>query len=164
MQGRSVREVKQILTVVLVLAMGVTVSAQLSDEAQLNALTQSNSLGVKPAASPFSLLDLSRLRWSHSYSMSFFSGDGYSGSVGLLNSMMLYDLSSKLTLGLNLGIAHNLGGWSNTNQRAAIFPGFWLDFHPSNKFNMNISVQRSPGIYDPFAYRSHMWPRYSSPY
>ena len=156
---------KQILTVVLVLAIAATASAQSSDEAKLKALAQSNSLGVKPAVSPFSLLDLSRMRWSHSYSISFFSGDGHSGSVGMLNSMMLYELSSKFTLGLNLGIAHDVGAmWRNGDGSASVFPGFWLDFHPSDRFRMSISVQRYPGMYGPYAYRNYIGPRYWSPY
>ena len=156
---------KQILAVVLVLAVAATALAQSSDEAKLKALAQSNSLGVKPTASPFSLLDLSRMRWSHSYSISFFSGGGHSGSVGMLNSMMLYELSSKFTLGFNLGIAHDVGAmWSNGNQSASVFPGFWLDFHPSDKFRMSISVQRYPGMYSPYAYRNYIGPHYWSPY
>jgi len=157
---------KQILVIVLVLAIGATCSAQFSDKARLDALTQSNSIGVKPVANPFSLLDLSRMKWSHSYSISFFSGNGVSGSMGLLNSMMLYELSSKFTLGVSLGIVHNLGSlWAGDgNHTASLFPGFWLDFHPSNKFSMSISVQRNPGVYEPCVYRSNIWPRYWSPY
>ncbi len=156
---------KHILTIVLVLAVAAMALAQSSDEAKLNALAQSNSLGVMPAASPFSLLDLSRMRWSHSYSISFFSGGGHSGSVGMLNSMMLYKLSSKFTLGLNLGIAHDVGAmWSNGNRSASVFPGFWLDFHPSDRFRMSISVQRYPGMYSPYSYRRYIEPHYWSPY
>ena len=156
---------KPILALVLVLTVTVTALGQSSDEAKLNALAQSNSLGIKPTASPFSLLDLSRMRFSHSYSVSFFSGDGYSGSVGMLNSMMLYELSSKFSLGFNLGIAHDVGAmWSNGNHSASVFPGFWLDFHPSDRFRMSISVQRYPGIYSPYSYRRYIEPHYWSPY
>jgi hypothetical protein len=156
---------KQMLAVMLVLAVAVTAWAQSSDEAKLNDLAQSNSLGIKPATSPFSLLDLSRLQYSHSYSISFFSGGGYSGSVGMLNSMMFYELSSKFTLGFNLRIAHDIGAtWSNGDHNASVFPGFWLDFHPSDRFRMSISVQRYPSMYDPYAYRRYIEPHYWSPY
>jgi hypothetical protein len=145
--------------------LAASAAAQSSDVAKLNDITRASSLGIKPAPSPFSLLDLSRLHWSHSYSLSFFSGSGYSGSVGLLSTSMLYDLSSKLSFGLNLGVAHNTGAlWGDGSSQASFLPGFWLDFHPSSKFNMSISVQKYEGSYYPFMDRSHAWPRYLSPY
>ena len=156
---------KRIIALFVVLVLAASVSGQSSDAAKLNTITRSSSLGVRPAPSPFSLLDLSKMRWSHSYSISFFSGSGYSGSVGLLHSSMLYDLSPKLTLGLNLGIAHNAGAlWGDGSSQASFLPGFWLDYHPSRKFNMSINVQWYEGRYYPFMYRSHYWPHYLSPY
>jgi len=155
---------KTIYIAVLVLALAASVVGQSSDAAKLNALARANSFKVQPAANPFSLLDLSRLHWSHSYSLSFFSGGGYSGSVGLLRTTMLYDLSPKLTLGLNLGLAHNAGAlWGNGSTQASFLPGFWLDFHPSRNFNMSINVQWYQGGYYPLMYRSHFWPNYFAP-
>jgi hypothetical protein len=156
---------KRILAVFLMVGVAVSASAQLADEAKLDALTHSNSLGIKPASSSFSLVDWSRVRWSHSYSLSFLSGSGYSGSVGLLQSSMLYELSPSLSLGLNLGIAHNAGAlWRNGTSGASFLPGFWLDFHPSEKFRMGINVQWYDGAHSPFMSRSRYWPRYMSPY
>ena len=156
---------KRVLIVIGLICLAGSTAAQSSDAAKLDDITRSSSLGIKASPSPFSLLDLSRLRWSHSYSLSYFSGSGNSGSVGLLSSSMLYDLSSKLTLGLNLSIAHNTGAlWGDGSSQASFLPGFWLDFHPSSKFNMSISVQRYEGSNYPFMYRSHAWPRYLSPY
>jgi hypothetical protein len=156
---------KKLLAVIFVLALAVSVSAQSSDAAKLNAITRSSNFGIRPAASPFSLLDLSKMHWSHSYSISFFSGSGYSGSVGVLRSSMLYDLSSQLSLGLNLGIVHNAGAlWGNGNTNASFLPGFWLDYHPSQKFNMSINVQWYQGGYYPFMDGSHYWPGYLSRY
>jgi hypothetical protein len=156
---------KILLAVIVVLALAVSVSAQSSDAAKLNAISRSSSLGIKPASSPFSLLDLSKMHWSQSYSMSFISGGGYSGSVGLLRTSMLYDLSSQFTLGLNLGILHNAGAlWGDGSTNASFLPGFWLDYHPSRQFNMSINVQWYQGGYYPFMDRSHYWPGYLSEY
>ena len=155
----------RILPVILVVAVAATTLAQSSDEARLNALKRSNSFGVRPVSSPFSLVDLSRIQWSHSYSISFFSGNGYSGSVGLLRSTMFYELSPKLSLALNLGIAHNAGAlWGNGTPSASLLPGFWLDYHPSEKFRMSINVQWYQDAYSPFVDQSQFWPRYLSPY
>ena len=96
MVTKNHRYMKKLVVVILVLSLSASVCAQLSDRADLDAVTQNRVLGVRPAASPFSLLDFSRIRWSHSYSVSFFSGGNNSGSLGLLTSNMTYELSSKL--------------------------------------------------------------------
>ena len=156
---------KTILTLVLVLCLGVNVSAQFSDQARLQNLTHSRGLGIKPAANPFSLLDLSRMRWHHSYSISFFSGSGYSGSLGMFRSAMVYDVTSKLSLGINLALAHDVGsGLQTGDYNASFLPGFWLDFHPSRNFNMSLSVQRNVGWYAPFGYSRYSLPRQGCPY
>ncbi len=156
---------KQVSALILILAIAATVSAQLVDQANLNALAQANSLGIKPAASPISLLDLSKMRWYHSYSLSFMSGSGHSSSYGLLNSMMIYELSSSLTLGFNLALAHDIAGssWFG-DQRGSVYPGFWIDYRPSDKFQMSVSVQRSPGSYVYHPNAVYPWPRFWSPY
>ncbi len=158
--------VKTVLTAIVVVLVGITASAQLADQAKLTSLAQSNTLGVRPAASPLGLLDLSRMHWYHSYSVSFFSGSGRSGSVGLFNSMMVYEWSSKLTLGLQLALMHDIAGVSRVGApTASVFPGLWLDFHPSSKFRMSLAVQTVPGGYGYYPYGSgYAWPRYWSPY
>ncbi|MEW5994497.1 MAG: hypothetical protein AB1744_08890 [Candidatus Zixiibacteriota bacterium] len=155
---------KYFVTIVLTLVIAAAASAQLTDQARLEALTQSNSLGVKPATSPFSLLDLSKMRWYHTYSLSFFSGSGQTGSMGLLNSMMIYELSSKFTLGVNLAVAHDIAGVSRFgSQSVDFYPGFRLDFHPSSKFQMSLSVQRVPADYR-YYYMPSVRPKFWSPY
>ncbi|MFH1374213.1 MAG: hypothetical protein ABII79_10495 [bacterium] len=137
---------KKILIILAILGLGATVLAQSSERAQLETLTRANSLGVKPVASPFSLLDFSRMQWSHRYSVSYFSGGYGSGSLGMLNSMMLYELSSSFTLGVNLNVAHGISGaWRDSNSDISVFPGVWLDYHPSDKVHMSVGVQRYPG-------------------
>ncbi|HWR83562.1 MAG TPA: hypothetical protein VN285_09680 [Candidatus Deferrimicrobium sp.] len=154
-----------LITAILTFVFSGESFAQLADRARLDALTQSNSLGVKPARTPFSLLDLSRMRWSHSYTVSYFSAGGSDASVGFLRSMMVYDLSSALTLGVSLGLAHDIGGTPRVgNRAAAVYPGLWLDFHPSEKLSMSVAFQRLPSINDPYSYGRAAWPRYWSPY
>ncbi|MEW6051626.1 MAG: hypothetical protein AB1644_11285 [Candidatus Zixiibacteriota bacterium] len=125
--------------------------SQTTDLASLQSAGQSSALGARPVSSPFSLLDMSRVRWSNSYSMSFFSGGGLSGSVGLLNSTMFYDFSPKLSLALNIGILHNTGAlWGQGSSDASILPGFRLDYHPSSKFSMALEVQQYSGLVNGF--------------
>lgn len=108
-----------------------------------------SSLSLQGAPNPFSLLDLSRIKWSHSYSISYFSGGSSSGSAGLLNTTMSYEISRSLSLSVNIGVLHNNSGsiWGDSKNNATILPGFRLDYRPSEKFRMSIAVQRVSGLY-----------------
>lgn len=148
------QKVKIVVTAgVVAVFVATAASAQFSDKASLDRITRDNALGTRPAASPFSLIDLSRVRWSHSYSVTYFSGGGRSASLGIWNTTMLYEISSKLSLALNLGAAHNPGGlWTGADHDAMFLPGFHLDFHPSAKFRMSVTFQRVMG------YAAPNWP------
>ncbi len=147
---------KTIITTLAILMVLVSIGlAQSTDVATLNAASGSNPLGVKPAANPFSLLDMSRIKWSNSYSVAFFSGGGYSGSQGLLNSTMFYELSPTLSMAFSLGILHNTSAlFSNGNSNATFLPGFRLDWRPSEKFQLMLNVQRVSGLVSPYYYGS----------
>jgi hypothetical protein len=131
------------------------VSAQLVDDAtHLGTITNSRpGIGIQPANSAYSLLDLSRITWSHSYSVSFFSGGSTSGSVGLWTTQMNYEISSKLHLALNIGLLHNPGAlWSNGEKsEATVLPGFRLDYQPSRNVFMSVSFQQYSGYYSPYS-------------
>ena len=162
MTGMKLTQMTKLVVFALIIGVAASVSAQMSDKAALESAMQDRGLGIRPALNPASLLDFSRIRWSNSYSVSFFSGGNNSGSFGLLNSTMLYDLSSKLTIGFNLGIAHTGGAWT-TDRNATFLPGFTLDYHPSEKFRLSFMVQRVSGAYNPFANRSGIWHNPVSP-
>ncbi len=135
---------KTLFTIFAVLILALPVSAQFVEEAPAPNDVAQSSFGSRPATSPFSLLDLSRIKWSHSYSVSYFSGGNTSGTLGLFNTGMMYEFSPKLSLNLNVGIAHNPAAlWGDKkNNNAELLPGFLLDYHPSEKFRMSIGFQR----------------------
>jgi len=142
-----------IVSVLVIAILATDAVAQLRDQVELREISRGRAFGMEPAATPFSLIDLSRVRWSRSYSASFYSGGGNSASIGHLNNTMFYDLSSKLSLALNFGLSHNLGGvWGDGTHNAVFLPGFNLDFHPSDKFRLSITYQRIQG------YGSGYWP------
>ncbi len=120
--------------------------AQMRDVADLREIKSQSSVSLAPAVTPFSLLDLSRLQWSHSYSMSFGSSSAGSGSFGMYTSSLFYEFSSVLSMGMSLGIGHNPGALFSQRQQAnaTLFPSMILDYHPSNSFRMRLSVARSP--------------------
>lgn len=133
------RNIAVVFTILMVL--GLAAMAQDAEVARMRDASTVNILGTRPVSTPFSLLDLSRLKWSHSYSISFMSGGGSSGSVGLLNNSMFYEFSPALSLRVDIGVLHN-SGFDNVGNDATLLPGFQLDFHPSEKFSLTIGMAR----------------------
>lgn len=132
--------------------------------APMNPSANAGGIGAKSSFSPWSLLDGSRVTWSHSYSVSFFSGGNSSGSLGMLNSSMLYEISPELTLALNLGVLHNAGAVFGSGEYGAEFlPGFRLDWRPSEKFFMSVSFQKVVGSPYGSPYLGRDYYRRSSP-
>ena len=151
---------KHIVTVVVAVLILVSCALAQDDPQNYVKPTQTpavSGIGVKPASSPWSLLDMSRISWSHSYSVSFFSGGGSSGSVGLLNTSMFYDISDKLKLTVNLGMLHDPSAlWNDGDRSASVLPGFRLDFNPSDKVSMSIEVQKVAGYFmTPYGYNGY---------
>ena len=134
------------LLIFLLLFACTTANAQLVENAKIEKVQSSPSVGLKPAVTPFSLLDFSRIRWSNSYSVSYFSGGNSSSSVGVWNTSMFYDISTNFSLALNVGIAHNPGAiWGDANNSAEVLPSFLLNYHPSKNFQISIGMQTYRG-------------------
>lgn len=136
------------LTIIMFLIFVSSSLAQSIDKAQIQS-AKKDYLGLKPVAKPFSLIDFSRLTWSHSYSISFFSGGGTSGSIGLYTSSLFYEFSPSLSIDMTMNIAHNPGAfWGReVNSDAAFLPAANLDYHPSKHFRLSIGFATYPGIY-----------------
>jgi len=155
--GKHSQHRQAALIVIMVIGLALGASAQMSNDADLERASQQSGLGIPAVSNPFSLLDFSRISWSHSYSASYFSGGGYSGSAGLFRTNMFYELSSKLSLNLNLGIAHTGSLFSSTDRETTVLPGFTLDYHPSDKFQVTLMFQKYSGYVNPYEYRSGLW-------
>jgi hypothetical protein len=99
------------------------------------------------SASPFRLLDPSRLTMNQSYSLSYFTGPAGGQSVGLYMNSIGYQLARPLYLQVDIGLIHNPGallGGGNATQGARILPNFSLRYTPSPKFNLMIDVRTMP--------------------
>lgn len=143
---------KLYIIILAVLVLSLSVSAQLADQADIANVNNNTGIGLNPASSPFSLIDLSRVKWSHSYSVSYFSGGNSSSSLGLWNSSMFYEFSNNLSLTLNIGVAHDANAlFGGENSFSKVLPGFQLDYHPSNNFNLRVGFQSYAG-YNPYYY------------
>lgn len=148
----------KVLSIVLVLIAGVALAVQGTENAPVGGPNTVSQSSLKGAANPFSLLSSSRIRWSNSYAVTFFSGGGRSGSVGLLNTAMFYEMSPKLSLGLNLGILHNPSSlWGDKNNSTSLLPGLRLDYHPSRAFRMILDIRSVSGAMYPYDRSAGFW-------
>ena len=104
-------------------------------------------------------LDPAKFHMSHSYQMSYFSGMGASGTLGLYLNTMSYQFSNYLDMTLQLGIAHqpfggNVGN-SATLMNSPFVSGAQIRYKPSDKFQIELDYRSLP--YSSMGY-------YSSPY
>lgn len=141
---------------VIVLAVsvcGIFSSAQSQERAEntiatsFNGAPRAGDLLAPAAKAGFSLLDPSRFHISHSYSLSYYSGGGRSGSVGLYMSTLEYQLSRPLSLRVGLGYLHQPLGFLNSNASPVgneILPSFRLDFRPSDDFHFIVDYMTVP--------------------
>jgi hypothetical protein len=153
---KSVKYTAVFLVVVLI---PLAACAQMADQAEIKEITKKYDRGLTKPPS-FSFLDPSRFNLSHSYSLSFFSGGGVSGSMALYNGTVTYMLAKPLTLTFNLGILHDPSSIWNDKRvgNSAIFlPSGRLDWRPSKNFLMSVGFERVPayyrGYYLPGGYR-----------
>lgn len=138
-------------------------SAQMADKAEVETIKK-DYLGLNPAGKAFSLIDLSKLHWSHSYSFTYFSGGGTSGSMGVYTGNVLYEITPNLSLNLKLGLAHDpssLFGNSSLDN-ATFLPGVHLNYRPSDKVSISAGFDTVVGsgyyLYNPY-YNPYYWRR-----
>lgn len=130
----------------------VPISTPAQGQAQQAADSQATSL--YNAASPFALLDASRLSMHHSYSLSYFSGPGGGQSVGMYMNSIGYQLARPLYLQVDIGLMHNPGalvGRGDPSAGARILPNFSLRYTPSPKFTLMVDVRTMPTYYAPYS-------------
>jgi len=150
--------------VIMAVSLPVMVSAQMADQVEVKEVTGKYDLGLtKPPSLPF--FDPSRFNLSHSYSIGYFSGSGYSGTQALYNGTVRYQIASPLMLTLNLGVLHDPGaifGDKKFSDNSRFLPSGWLDWRPSKNFMMSIGFETVPAynrggyFYNPG--RSWYWP------
>jgi len=153
------RNIGTILVAFGLLILPLSLSAQMTDQAEVEKITQEYDLGLSRRPS-VPLLDLSRLNMAHSYSISFFSGGGQSGSAALYNNTMTYRLADPLTLTLNLGILHNHGAIWGDNNKAVFLPSGYLDWRPSKNFSLSVGFESVPAYYNGYYNAGRYWYRY----
>lgn len=141
----------------------VDVPASTGSSGQAAADAQTSSL--YNAATPFRLLDPSRLTMNQSYSLSYFSGPAGGQSVGMYMNSIGYQIARPLYLQVDIALAHDPGALINGGSATAgarVLPNFSLRYTPSSNFNLMIDVRTMPS-YSPYAgypgYGSSYWIR-----
>ena len=108
---------------------------------------------------PFQLLDLSKLTFRHSYSVSYLSSGGYSANRGVYTTSIGYRISDPLYVQLDLGLVHQPGALFGGDSRqldAQVRPNFFLRYAPSTKFSLIVDVRTMPFYRSGFG--SGHWP------
>lgn len=116
-----------------------------------------------------SIIDPSRISTSHSYSFSYFSNNGHSGSVGMLMNSIEYRVSDPLKITLNLGVMHNPSafiGQSSNGLSPTIMPGINVQYRPSENVFLMMNFESIPagagyryGYPGYYGYSPYLWDR-----
>lgn len=106
-------------------------------------------LGLDSKSTSFSLLDPSRFKMWNSYTLSYFSGGGGSGNIGLYLNTIEYRPSDPLRLQVSLGYLHQpFSIIGNNYSGGKILPSFQLWYNPSSKIYLHINISSMPLWYD----------------
>ncbi len=142
------------ITALLILVSCSTSFAQLKSQTEkppidvLNGITSTPNLGLFG-----NLFSPDRFHMSHSYGVTFYSGGGQSGSIGLYTNTMDFRLSNPLFLRVNTGVLHRpFGGPRNAPDNAQLVHGAELIYKPTKNFQLNVGYSSTPlyGGYRPY--------------
>jgi len=109
-----------------------------------------------PSGMGWGLLDPSRFRMRQSYSLSYMSGSGGSGSVGMYMNNIEYKLFEPLTLHVGLGYLHQPFGSSGGNavglsaDNGFFIPSAGIEYHPSENFLLMVDFRQYPSGTSPY--------------
>lgn len=111
-------------------------------------------LGLLPVKG-FSLLDPSRLRITNSYSFSFLSSGKYSGTMGIYQTSIGYQVSNPLYLQVDVGYLHQpFRTKNNLDLNGRIFPNFFLLYNPGDNFSFSVNLITGPSnLYNHYWYQ-----------
>ena len=138
-----------LITALLIMLLSIPLHAQSGLERQQQEATSADAIGDARIDNKFSLLDLSRLDMSHSYTISYFSANGHGTTIGMYMNSIRYRISNPLTLNVNLAWVHQpgqiFGGDRGTpTDYGSIYPSFSLEYRPSENFYLEVGYHSVP--------------------
>jgi hypothetical protein len=110
-----------------------------------------------PSGTGWGLIDPSRFRMRQSYSISYMSGAGGSGSVGMYVNNIEYQLFKPLMLRVGLGYLHQPFGSRGANSAGlSVDDGFFipsagLEYRPSENFLLMVDFRQYPSGTAPYS-------------
>lgn len=128
-----------------------------NSQPSFNGAPRVGDLVEAPSGMGWGLLDPSRFRMKQSYSLSYMSGAGGSGSVGMYVNNIEYQLFKPLTLKVGLGYMHQPFGSQGANSGGlAIDNGFFipsagLEYRPSENFLLKVDFRQYPSGSSPYS-------------
>lgn len=128
-----------------------------NSETSFSGAARVSDLVNAPSGMGWGLLDPSRFRMRQSYSVSYMSGSGSSGSVGLYMNNIEYQLFKPLTLHVGLGYLHQPFGSRGANSAGLsvdngfFIPSAGLEYRPSDNFLLMVDFRQYPSGTSPYS-------------
>ena len=142
---------KKLLILILIL-IPVVALAQTAPDYQ-------NQSYLSKGSVPF--FDPSKLSMKQSYSLSYYSGSGQSGSIGYFMNSIEYAVASPLKIRVDLGYLHSPTNFISKNSSAlgngVIVPGIAIDWRPTDNMRFNIDIRQAPAYHRSNEYRRNYY-------
>ncbi len=110
------------------------------------------------------LLDPSRMHWSHSFSSAYATSNGGSILQGAFTTSMIYELSRPITLMFRMGYlkeAYNTYRPTGMANQGQLFGGFGLQYRPTRNTVFRFEFQQIPAsniaYQSPYSNSVHPW-------
>jgi len=141
-KGRTMKNL--IFALYFLLMTSYSVMAQLKSQAERQPLNVKTGITSFMPGSLFSFLSSDRFSMSHSYSMMYYTGGGYNGSLGVLTNTMNFRLADPLLLKVNMGVQHQPFGGPKALNTTQFLHGAELIYKPNNNLIFNIGYSNNP--------------------
>lgn len=90
-------------------------------------------------------LNPDRFYMNQSYGLTYYTGGGQSGSVGMYTNSLNFKLSNPLFLRVDMGVMHQpFGGPKGVEQKAQFMHGAELIYKPNKNFQMQVGYSTTP--------------------
>lgn len=145
---------KSIILLLLMVACAAQGHAQLRSQAEKKPIDVVGGITSPLSGSFLGLFSPDRFVMNHSYSMTYFSGGGMSGSMGVYMNTMNFKLSNPLYLRVNMGVEHQPFGGKRIygNEGAHFLHGAELIYQPNQNFQMQVGYSNNP-FYGGYGYQ-----------
>ncbi|HNB58645.1 MAG TPA: hypothetical protein PKV06_16835 [bacterium] len=125
----------------------VSLSAQLKTQTGREPIDVHGGITSAVPGSLLSFIGSDRVTMTQSYAMTYYSGGGASGTLGMYSNSLNIRLSDPLVLRLNTGLMHQSFGQNKNSlmqKNHEILHGAELVYRPSRHFQMQVGYSNNP--------------------